>query len=236
MAKKIKQHPPASPAALVSNKRRRLASIDDASPSAPSAPTVTPSGTSAGPAALAAQTVHIVAGSKIQAKVRAVMSALGASNSLESKPPSAADADTTRGDVRPSDASKNLDGVVLVEAHAAGASKLITVVEIAKRTLDNADRPWWAYTGVKGTMEELESRGDVRSSRRQHVHDLNASANELVDGSAGEGDEEEAFEPTGRERTISEKKVRNVAGLFVYLAIKPLPSLKAIHGEQCSEA
>ncbi|KAL0263457.1 hypothetical protein SLS55_002437 [Diplodia seriata] len=236
MAKKNKQHPPSSPAALVSNKRRRLASINNASPSAPaapSAPTASPSGSLAGPAALATPTVHIVAGSKIQAKVRAVMSALDATTATESKPPSAADAHSARHDVPPVDASKDLDGIVLVEAHAAGASKLITVVEIAKRMLESADRRWWAYTGVKGTMEEFKSRGSARSSRRQSVQDHHP--NGLLDASTGEDDEEEAFEPPSHGQIESEKKVRSVSGLLVYLAIKPLPSLRAIYGEQCSK-
>ncbi|KAL1639761.1 hypothetical protein SLS58_007659 [Diplodia intermedia] len=221
---KNKQHPPSSPAALVSNKRRRLASINNASlsaPAAPSVPTASPSGSFASPAALAAPTV------------RAVMSALDATTATESKPPSAADADSARDDVRPVDASKDLDGIVLVEAHAAGASKLITVVEIAKRMLESAGRPWWAYTGVKGTMEELKSRGSARSSRRQSVQDHHP--NGLLDASTGEDDEEEAFEPPSHGQIESEKKVRSVSSLLVYLAIKPLPSLRAIYGEQCSK-
>ncbi|KAK0653430.1 hypothetical protein DIS24_g6059 [Lasiodiplodia hormozganensis] len=235
MARKNKQHPPSSPAALVSNKRRRLASLDNASPAAPAVSTASPSSTFACATALAAPAVHIVAGSKIQAKVRAVLSALNATAMTESKPPSAADADTAQDDVPPAEANKNFSGIVRVEAHAAGASKLITIIEIVKRTLESTGRPWWTYTGVKGTLEEFKSRENTRSNQQQRVLDHDAHEDALLDGSPGEGDEEEAFEPTAHGQ-IRSGKIRSVPHLFVYLAIKPLPPLKALYGEQCSEA
>ncbi|KAK7522212.1 uncharacterized protein IWZ02DRAFT_120970 [Phyllosticta citriasiana] len=153
----------------------------------------------------ASHTIHIVASSKIQAKVRAVLTALS------------------------SDPSPETDNVVLLQARAPAANKLISVAEIAKRELERERRPWWSYVGVKGVLVELDPK-DSRNSGKQNGSDASQDA-EL--DKTSDAEEEDAFEPlTGQK---DRKKVKNVAVMDFYLAIKPVPALRTLYGEQHSE-
>ncbi|EOD44298.1 hypothetical protein UCRNP2_8991 [Neofusicoccum parvum UCRNP2] len=177
MAKTNKHRPPSSPAAdPVSSKRRRLTHADNAaSPvsASPPASAASARGTCARSAVLTAPTIYVVAGSKIQAKVRATIAALSADARTKPPSPSAADVGATGGSVKPASAHEGSAGVVLLEARAPAASKLITIAEVAKRALDDEQKRC--------------------------------------------------------------KKVRNVPVLAIYLAMRPVPALKALYEEQCSE-
>lgn len=221
--------------ALVSNKRRRTTPAGDAACSASTTPPTAATKPSADAASLAnpvvstalsAPTVHVVAGSKIQAKVRAAIVALSTDTTAK---PSHPDVGATAGAVKPTDAKEEANGIVLFEARAPAANKMITIVEIVKRTLNDEKRPWWAYTSTRGVLEEFDSsRKATASNERQAKGDGDPE---------GGSDDEEAFESPPADRTGPfEKKVRNVPILMLYLATKPVPTLRMLHGEQCSKA
>lgn len=244
MAKKNKHHPPSSPAALLSNKRRRIAPADESAVSSasatPSMATNKPSqslvsavATPASSTALAATTVHIVAGSKVQQKVRVALSTLSASNEVESCPGSAQDSTTDDAAGRAS-ADEALHDVLLLQGRASAASKLITISEVVKRALDQQGRPWWAYTGVTGVLEPFDTPKRIPGGRRPEM-DGGAPPGEQSEDSA-EDQEDEAFETLYRGCINAAERVRNVPVLLLYLATKPVPALKALYGEQSSMA
>lgn len=238
MAKKNKHHPPSSPAALLSNKRRRIAPADESVVSSASA---TPSMATNKPsqplvsavATPASSTVHIVAGSKVQQKVRVALSTLSASNEVESCPGSAQDSTTDDAAGRAS-ADEALHHVLLLQGRASAASKLITISEVVKRALDQQGRPWWAYTGVTGVLESFDTPKRIPGGRRPEM-DGGAPPGEQSEDSA-EDQEDEAFETLYRGCINAAERVRNVPVLLLYLATKPVPALKALYGEQSSMA
>lgn len=49
-------------------------------------------------------------------------------------------------------------GLVILHATADVASKMVTIVEIAKREVEKEKGKWWQYSGVTGRLEELKAR------------------------------------------------------------------------------
>ena len=82
-------------------------------------------------------TMSIISSSKINQKVRALISHMERFSfaDLNAKP-----------------------GVVILHAKANVASKMISVVEIAKRQIEEEKGRWWQYCGVQPLLEELRAR------------------------------------------------------------------------------
>ncbi|KAK8218609.1 hypothetical protein IWZ01DRAFT_538206 [Phyllosticta capitalensis] len=197
MPPKNKRHQPSSPTASSATSKRRRA--DSNSNQALAKTSAAPPEATA-PEYPDSNTIHIVASSKIQAKVRAVLTALS------------------------SDSSPDANNVVVLQGRAPAANKLITVAEIAKRELEQQQKPWWSYVGVKGVLEELKSK-------EKQVFTAPQDSEQAEEGETA--DEEDAFEPPPGQQ--NRQKVRNVAVMTLYLATKPRPELRALYGEQHSE-
>ncbi|KAK8167972.1 hypothetical protein IWX90DRAFT_483880 [Phyllosticta citrichinensis] len=202
MPQKNKRHHPSSPTASSATSKRPRAESNP-STHVQTKPSAAPP-EAAAPEYPVSHTIHIVASSKIQAKVRAVLTALSSNPSPEA------------------------DNVVLLQASAPAANKLISVAEIAKRELEHERRSWWSYVGVKGLLVELDSK-DNRKSSKQGGSDASQDAEQDKSSDA----EDDAFEPLPGQR--DQKKVRNVPFMTLYLATKPIPALRALYGEQHSE-
>ncbi|KAK7542231.1 uncharacterized protein J3D65DRAFT_613055 [Phyllosticta citribraziliensis] len=203
MPQKNKRHHPSSPTASSATSKRPRAEPNP-STHVQLKPSAAPP-EAAAPEYHASHTIHVVASSKIQAKVRAVLTALSSN---------------------PSPEADNV--VVLLQARAPAANKLISVAEIAKRELEHERRSWWSYVGVKGLLVELGSK-DNRKPSKQGGSDASQDAEQDESSDA----EDDAFEPLPGQR--DQKKVRNVPVMNLYLATKPIPALRTPYGEQHSE-
>ncbi|KAL2202937.1 hypothetical protein CC79DRAFT_1373084 [Sarocladium strictum] len=109
--------------------------------------------------------------------------------------------------------------LVLLHARVECISKLITIVETAKRVLDQEGKAWWQYNQLYEQSEKLQKAKDVvEETRLEGVH-----ANE------SDGDEEEFFETMGArlEQAIRpEPKSRPVKSLRIFLATGPVAELR----------
>ena len=109
--------------------------------------------------------------------------------------------------------------VVVLTAKQGTASKLITIVEIIKRNLDNAKTSWYQYSRVDPKMIEIKRKP---SSASKHVD-------------AFEGDDEGgvAFETmlSAVERKLMEKaKFRAVPVMTIFLSCSSVKKLSDAHG------
>ena len=140
---------------------------------------------------------------------------------------------------------KSKPGVIVLHARSNVVSKLITVVEIAKREVEQENGKWFQYSRVWGELCEFKEKqkqkvdkdgeGEVQAEGRR----LGANAEEGekkkedvdVDmTNEGEEEEEEAFETMAPKAETARKKVRAVPILTIYVSRVPVPELKAKFG------
>jgi hypothetical protein len=162
--------------------------------------------------------LSVYASSKIESKVRQVLSALRSSNE-----------DSGEGDA----AGKKKPTVVALTARAPAGNKCISVAEIAKRDMSKSGRKCWQYTGCWSRVETLETKSNEEDG-------MKSKESELVDGEAqgeerevGEEEEESHFQTL----EIPERNtVRTTVCLIIYLSAEPVARLKEIYGEQVTDA
>ncbi|KAI4144784.1 MAG: hypothetical protein LQ340_006534, partial [Diploschistes diacapsis] len=180
-------------------------------------------------------TMSINTGSKIEQKVRVLISHLSRFNFLDS-------------DVKP--------GVVVLRAKSNTAGKLISVVEIAKRDIESQGRggKWYQYSRVSGELREIprnrtkkEQKESVRSvvfseTAGKSFKDWEATKEQLRGGKdkevaksaegmgiGQEDDGDEAFETMidpEHQHKPQDTKLRNIPILTIYMARVPLPEMK----------
>jgi hypothetical protein len=155
-------------------------------------------------------TIPVVTNSKIQDKVRRVISLLQ---------PGAVVTDDASSQPQ-SDRTKVKSDIVALVSQAAAANKSITVAEIAKRELGKANVRVWQYTGSWSRLETVEPKKE-RSGTTNGSH--HADDQQPEDDSEG-GAAFEAMETPNR------KLVRNIPCLVIYLSSKAIPRLKSIYG------
>ncbi|TVY23742.1 hypothetical protein LHYA1_G006715 [Lachnellula hyalina] len=119
--------------------------------------------------------------------------------------------------------------VVMLHSKAKVASKLISIVEIAKREIAAGGGKWFQYNVVEGVLEE--------KSEGEHGEDEGGVKIGEVDNIdvEDEEEEEESFETmkTPFERAIEGKpKVRAVPGMTTYLSRVRIDRLGKKYGEQ----
>jgi hypothetical protein len=149
--------------------------------------------------------IPVASSSKIEAKVRAVLSVLNRAEVDGSKEKGYAADDGTR------------SVLVALVARAQAANKCISIAEIAKREFwKSQKKPWHQYTGYWVRLE------DNTPEKKDSVM-ITSVENDAPD----DADEENAFEkmPVEEARTV-----RNVPCLVIYLAISPVARLKELHG------
>lgn len=158
--------------------------------------------------------MSILSSSKMQQKIRGVLERIGKNNLADPN-------------VKP--------GVVMLHAKADVASKMIGIVEIAKKEVEFEKCKWWQYSKLEGRLIDLRTERRNRSRGRNLISGLSASlgqdndegalCDEIVLGSdhavqvgsnitscVEEGDEEtaDAFEtmptPTGKKNVESTRR------------------------------
>jgi len=149
-------------------------------------------------------------------------------------------------------------GLVILHAKADVASKLVSIVEIAKREIEQEKGRWWQYSGVTGRLEELKAREkknndpgkiegrtikqwqeDPRSGGHKGVAAREEMATEVEAGpkaksrtqSAASAEEEEAFQTMANLGNVGNRpKMRAVPIMSIYMARVPIPELKELYG------
>ncbi|KAL8841043.1 MAG: hypothetical protein Q9170_001068 [Blastenia crenularia] len=136
--------------------------------------------------------------------------------------------------------------VVIVSAKAGAASKMISVVEIAKRDIDDRGGKWHAYSMLRSELLQLRTKQRQRSQaattlvdrgseRASHSVLRQPSAQEATDdwrdtGGVETEDEGEAFEtlqqPSARPVVIARTKVRETPIMTVFFSCEPIPGLR----------
>ncbi len=161
------------------------------------------------------------------------------------------DTDSSRQDVeKGTEAEAEKPVAVLLSARGPVASKLISVVEIAKRELDRRGLSWYQYSGVHGQIEEVKKSGrrdptgarggskvdkgateDTHGNGDSHHLDEKNDEQEEDDGSR---DEEAAFEKmedlSRRAEGDKTVQIRNIAILTVCLSRVRIPELSTPFG------
>jgi hypothetical protein len=149
--------------------------------------------------------IPVASSSKIEAKVRAVLSVLNRDkvDGLKEKE------NTADGETR--------SALVALVARAQAANKCISIAEIAKREFWKSQKqPWHQYTGYWVRLE------DSTPGKENNVKGATGENNAPDDP-----DEEDAFEKAHVEER---RTVRSVPCLVIYLATSPVARLKEVHG------
>jgi hypothetical protein len=156
--------------------------------------------------------INIISSSQIQAKVTRILETLASFSFVTPTKPS----------------------VVLVHAKGSVASKLITIVEIAKREISRTGGKWYQYNGLDQFMaiQGKKSTAVNGTGRRlgENTDDMEIDRNE---GDPSGDDNEGAFETmkTPLERAIEGKpKVKAIPVLTTYLSRVRIGSLKEKYG------
>lgn len=118
----------------------------------------------------------------------------------------------------------SVPGVVMVHARANDANKMVTVMEIAKRQMNQAGQPWYQYNRVYEVADGRSSRANPTG----RVANQTVIENTVL---GDEEDEEDAFEPveTAFERAIREKPVEEskMTYMSIFLSRVPMPELQS---------
>jgi hypothetical protein len=152
--------------------------------------------------------VHVVAvasSTKIEIKVRAVLSLLNSDGSKSKD-----------GDTGASKESRPV--LVALVARAQAANKCISITEITKRELHKTgEKQWHQYTHYWTRLEAhtpmKKEDGNGKISEKEENEDLE--------------DDDDAFEPLD---TAEKHKIRSVPCLVIYLATTPVTKLKEAYG------
>ncbi|KAL9001235.1 MAG: hypothetical protein Q9169_000419 [Polycauliona sp. 2 TL-2023] len=143
-------------------------------------------------------------------------------------------------------------GVVALHAKAACASKLISVVEIAKKDIEKRGNKWYQYTKAHSELLEFKEKQSKQPRNGRTLTDETSST--TADGRTGpyrtdvgdkenlgsdhgdDSDGQEAFETlqhqSGDATTNGRSMVRTTPILTIYFACVPVPGLKDLFGEQ----
>lgn len=155
-------------------------------------------------------TTTVIASSKINKKVTQVLSHLGQVDLFS---------------------QSSVPGVIMVHARANDANKMVTVMEIAKRQMNQAGQPWYQYNRVYEVADGRGSRGNPTGRGA----DQTVIENTVLEcGGADNGTdsgEEDPFEPveTAFERAIREKPTgeSKTTYMSIFLSRVPMPELQS---------
>lgn len=155
-------------------------------------------------------TMSIISSSKIEGRVRGVLKVL------------------LPGDIGADDITKaTKPALVILRARSKVASKLVSVVEIAKREAAKAGGTWYEYCAVKGVMEENKKAKGGKGD------------DDIVNEESGMQDDDEELDfstmKTPFERALEDDprvKVRAVPVMRIYLSSTRVELLKRAYGEQ----
>lgn len=120
----------------------------------------------------------------------------------------------------------------MVHARANDANKMVTVMEIAKRQMNQAGQPWYQYNRVYEVADGRGSRENVPTGRKA---DQTVIENTVLEGGDAdeddEDDEDDAFEPveTAFERAVLDKPAEESKTTYmsIFLSRVPMPELQS---------
>lgn len=177
-------------------------------------------------------TMSIVSSSKMEQKVRNLL--------LRTK--------------RPSKETK--PGVVILTAKADVASKMVGIVEIAKRTIRQEGGKWWQYSKLHSQVIELKKKSKAKRAeggktlrewaeeqkekgenvsggmRENHIggHDMPDDKGASLDDSEKDENDDDAFQTMGRHQVMAydenRSKMRAIPIMTIYLSQAPVPALR----------
>jgi len=136
-------------------------------------------------------------------------------------------------------------GVMMVHARANDANKMVTVMEIAKRQMNQAGQPWYQYNRVYEVADGHGSKGKPtgRGADQTVIENTVLGAKDADSGDEGEDPFEPAetpFERAVREKPAEESKTTYMS---VFLSRVPMPELQSkayitlqTNGAEISEA
>lgn len=145
------------------------------------------------------------------------------------------------GRFHPSDMSV-LPGVVLLRARAGEAAKLVSVAELVRRRVAEAEHKWWQYN----RLYEAPAGGEGGRAARNHNHQNHRSGRQHAAACAAEmqpsvieetdlmgmdnDDDDDDFEfmQLPLERAAAPQKTRNQPQLGIFLSRVPVPELAAM--------
>lgn len=148
--------------------------------------------------------------------------------------------------------SKPKAGVVVLCAKGNCIAKMVSVVEIAKRVIQEEGKRWFEYCALEGEVTDLKVK-EKKGKKEQGGKTLRAWQKEQASSAEGEqdvameeggeglqidsgfkDDEEAAFQTMGRREIMAydrnPKKIRIVPQMTVYVSRVPVPGLKAVFG------
>ena len=149
-------------------------------------------------------------------------------------------------------------GVVILHAKADVASKMVGIVEIAKREIQNGGSTWYQYCRLEGQLLPLKNGAPAQRNgggktiaewehEQAKLADTTAQT-EPADADGTKSDEDQAMEdenegededgPVPPETTAAiantttkeTNTIREIPVLFIYLATVPLPALRQAYG------
>jgi hypothetical protein len=123
--------------------------------------------------------------------------------------------------------------VVVLSAKADACNKMISVVEITKRTLEDKNLRWWQYNSMDSVVEDSLKKLNVASKDAGEGKTLDQWKEEQSQSASGEGDGEDmAFETMDLEKRfegiIDRPKVPKTPLLKTYMSRVEVPQLRQI--------
>ena len=124
--------------------------------------------------------------------------------------------------------------LAVLHCEAPKASKLISIVEIAKRELEKDGIVWWQYSRVDSVIKEMKQNGNKKGQHTGKLGVASATEDVAVEAIAddiNQEDEEEAFETMKPKGVLeSRPKIRAVPILVVYMALSKVSALEKEFG------
>ena len=150
-------------------------------------------------------TASVISSSKINKKVTQVLSHLGHVDLFS---------------------QSSIPGVMMLHARVNDSGKMVTVMELAKRRMNEASQPWYQYNRVYEVSDDGSKAKPARKALDQTVIEDTVIASQDEDA---EDEEEDAFEPveTAFDRAVRAKPDSNTKSAYmsIFLSRVPIPEL-----------
>jgi hypothetical protein len=141
------------------------------------------------------------------------------------------------------EALKQTDAIVAVSAQGEGTSKLVSILDLAKRVVapsakekecDRQTIEWWVYTSLASVEVERKAKTSPEMTGNEDVQ-----LRQAKQAAQEEDEEEDAFEPmevdAPDQETQPQKQMIKAPVLTVWITKKKIPAFKETFGEQVWE-
>lgn len=121
----------------------------------------------------------------------------------------------------------SIPGIMMLHSRVSDSGKMVTVMELVKRRMDEAGLPWFQYNRIYEVSDDGTKFRPTTRGLDQSVIEDTVMEGEFDD----EDDEEDAFEPveTAFDRAIRDKPASDpkMAYMSVFLSRVPMPELQS---------